>query len=137
MESNFPYLLAADLLLFMHVLFVAFVIFGLVLILAGKLLGWAWVRNPFFRVAHLVAIGVVTLQSWLGIICPLTTWEMQLRERAGDITYSGTFISHWLAALLYYRAPEWVFAVCYTLFALAVIASWILVRPRRFDEKRL
>ncbi|NNE35497.1 MAG: DUF2784 family protein, partial [Rhodothermales bacterium] len=70
-------------MLFAHVLFVAFVIFGLVLILAGKLRAWSWVRNPWFRLAHLAGIAVVVLQSWLGAICPLTKWEVALREKAG------------------------------------------------------
>lgn len=135
MESGFLFLLAADLLLLSHVLFVVFVIFGLVLILVGKLADWAWVRNRRFRVAHLAAIGIVVLQSWLGVVCPLTAWEMALRERAGEVAYSGTFISHWLETLLYYQAPAWVFAVCYTLFGLVVAASWIWVRPRRFSER--
>jgi len=135
MESGFLFVLAADVLLFGHVLFVAFVIIGLALILIGKPLDWAWVRNPWFRLAHLAAICVVVLQSWLGIICPLTEWEMALRERGGEVTYSGTFISHWLDALLYYQAPAWVFAVCYTVFATAVIASWFWVRPRPFTNQ--
>ena len=100
-------LLGADLLLALHVLFVAFVIFGLVLILLGRLRNWSWVRNPYFRIAHLVAIGVVVIQSWIGVICPLTTWEMALRERAGDAVYTGSFIANWLEQLLYYRAPAW------------------------------
>jgi hypothetical protein len=127
-------LLAADALLFGHVLFVTFVVLGLVLIFAGKFRNWGWVRNPGFRITHLAAIGVVTLQSWFGMICPLTTWEMALRERAGDATYSGAFISHWLDAILYYQAPAWVFAVCYTVFAGIVVASWFWVRPRRFGS---
>ena len=134
MDSGALFLLAADVLLFSHLLFVAFVIFGLVLIAVGKVLDWSWVRNPWFRVVHLVAIAVVVLQSWLGVICPLTTWEMALRERAGDAIYTGSFISHWLESLLYYRAPAWVFVVCYTAFAAIVVASWFLVPPRRFKE---
>jgi len=131
MESGFFYLLAADLLLCGHVLFVAFVVFGLVLILIGKVFAWDWVRNTWFRFAHLAAIGIVVLQSWVGVICPLTTWELALRERAGDVVYSGSFISHWLESILYFRAPAWVFSVCYTAFAAAVVASWYWVRPRR------
>jgi hypothetical protein len=134
METGFFYLLAADLLLIGHVLFVAFVVFGLVLILIGKLLAWAWVRNPWFRLAHLAAIGIVALQSWLGVICPLTTLEMSLRERANDVVYSGSFISHWLESLLYYQAPVWVFTVCYTGFAALVVISWFWIRPRRFNR---
>jgi len=135
MESDFLFLLAADLLLFVHVLFVAFVVFGLGLILVGKLRDWGWVRNPWFRVAHLAAIGIVVSQSWIGMICPLTSWEMALRERGGDAVYSGSFIAHWLDSLLYYQAPAWVFAICYTTFAAIVVASWYWVRPRRFLEK--
>jgi len=134
LKSGYLFVLAADALLFAHVLFVAFVVVGLVLILIGKLRAWAWVRNPWFRIAHLAAIGVVTVQSWFGVVCPLTTWEMLLRERAGEAAYSGTFISHWLEALLYYRAPAWVFAVCYTAFAAAVVVSWLWVRPRPFKR---
>ncbi|MDH3747709.1 MAG: DUF2784 domain-containing protein [Gammaproteobacteria bacterium] len=134
MEHDFAFLLAADLLLFGHVSFVAFVVFGLVLIFVGKFRDWDWVRNPWFRIAHLAAIGIVVLQSWIGVICPLTTWEMALRERAGEVAYSGSFISHWLEALLYYRAPAWVFTVCYTVFAAIVIVSWYWVRPRPFKK---
>jgi hypothetical protein len=135
MDSRLLALLAADTLLVIHVLFVCFVIGGLLLILLGKPLRWAWVRNPWFRLVHLAAIGVVVAQSWLGMICPLTTWEMFFRERAGDAVYAGTFVSHWLEAILYYQAPPRVFAVSYTGFAAAVIASWIWVRPRSFAKQ--
>lgn len=134
MEYSAVYLLAADAILFVHVAFVAFVVFGLIFILVGKQCSWAWVRNPWFRYAHIASIGVVVLQSWLGAICPLTNWEMALREKAGDAIYSGAFIAHWLESILYYRAPEWIFIVTYTLFGLLVAASWYWVRPRRFVE---
>lgn len=132
MDSTAFYLYAADAILLLHVLFVVFIVLGLLLIFAGKVLAWHWVRNPWFRLLHLIAIAVVVIQSWLLIICPLTTFEMALRERAGDAGYSGTFISHWLETLLYYRAPPWVFIVCYTLFGGLVVLSWFYVRPRRF-----
>ena len=126
-----PYLLAADAVLLLHALFVVFVVVGLLLILAGKLRSWDWVRNWWFRVTHLAAIGVVVLQSWLGVVCPLTKLEMYFRSKAGGATYSGSFVSHWLEAILYYQAPAWVFAVCYTAFAIVVALSWVWVRPHR------
>jgi len=134
MEANQFYRLAADLLLVTHVLFVAFVVLGLAAVLMGKWLRWSWVRNPLFRIAHLAAIGVVVLQSWVGMICPLTTWEMALRERAGDAVYAGSFIANWLNKLLYYQAPAWVFAVCYTIFGTLVIVAWFWVRPRPLSK---
>ena len=138
MDTSTLYLLAADITLFLHTSFVAFVVIGLILIFVGNAFTWRWVRNPWFRWLHLLAILVVVLQSWLGVICPLTTLEMALRSRAGDIVYPGTFVSHWLEKILYYDAPAWLFAVCYTAFAALVVASWFWVRPRaiRKNSKR-
>ena len=95
--------LAADVILLLHVLFVGFVVLGLALIAAGGLFGWSWVRNPWFRLVHVVAIGIVVVQSWFGAICPLTIWEMALRSQAEGATYTGTFISYWLGRMLYYQ----------------------------------
>ncbi len=126
------YRIAADLVLLVHAAFVAFVVLGLVLILIGGARAWSWVRNPWFRAAHLAAIGVVVAQSWIGMLCPLTTLESMLRARAGEAGYTGGFVAHWVEAALYYRAPPWVFTLAYTAFAAAVVASWLRVRPRRF-----
>ncbi|MEM1113061.1 MAG: DUF2784 domain-containing protein [Pseudomonadota bacterium] len=122
-------LLLADLVLLLHVVFVAFVVLGLVAILLGGWLDWRWVRRRWFRALHLLGIGVVALQAWLGVICPLTTLEMALRQAAGAETYSGSFIQHWLQSLLYYSAPPWVFIAVYTAFGALVLASWFLVPP--------
>lgn len=131
MNERTWYLVAADAILLMHVIFVLFVVFGLVLIYAGRWRGWDWVHRFWFRVSHLAAIGFVVVQSWLGEICPLTIWEMNLRVRAGGAVYEGAFIGHWLQTLLYYDAPLWVFTLVYTGFGLLVLASWFWIPPRR------
>ena len=136
MNLEVLYLLAADAILLFHALFVAFVIMGLLLIFVGKFLSWSWVRSPWFRWAHLIGIEVVVIQAWLGVICPLTIWESALRSKAGDSVYTGSFIAHWLEALLYYRAPEWVFVAAYTTFGLLVGISWFWVRPRPFAKEK-
>lgn len=123
-------LLLADTILILHVLFVAFVVLGLFAVYAGYFLNWRWVRNRVFRIIHLCAVGYVVGQAWLGVVCPLTTWEMALRAEAGAATYSGSFIQYWLHSLLYFTLPEWVFVVVYTLFGSLVLASWFVVRPR-------
>ena len=127
------YVVAAEVLLVMHVLFVVFVVLGLILIFMGKILFWQWVKNPWFRIAHLLGVGVVVVQSWFGVICPLTIWEMNLRLKAGETVYEGSFITHWLREILYYQAPSWVFVVSYTIFGGLALASWFLVRPRAFS----
>lgn len=133
LQSSF-YLLLADLILIMHVLVAGFVVLGLVAIYLGFFLQWHWVRNRLFRLLHLAAIAIVVLQAWLGQICPLTLWEMALRQKAGGATYAGSFIQHWLQALLYYRAPDWVFTALYTGFGVLVLASWFIVRPYRHSK---
>ena len=124
------YVLLADVVLSVHVGFVVFVILGLVLTLLGGLRGWRWVRGLWFRLTHVAAIGVVVAEAWLGIVCPLTRWENQLRAAAGEAGYDGTFVSHWLRPFLYWDAPLWVFTAAYTAFFLLVVLSWVLVRPR-------
>ena len=131
MSLDTLYLLAADTILIVHVMFVAFVVLGLVAIYAGRFLSWSWVRNLWFRLAHLAAIVVVVLQAWAGMLCPLTVWETSLRRLAGGNAYEGSFIQHWLQKLLYYDAPWAVFVIAYTLFGVIVIASWFVVPPRR------
>ena len=125
-------LLAADTILYLHASVVAFNVIGLALIFVGKPAGWSWVRNPWFRSVHLAAIAFVVLQAWLGAICPLTALEMTLRAQAGDAVYTGSFVAHWLASILYIEAPPWVFTLAYTAFGALVVAGWFLVRPRPF-----
>jgi hypothetical protein len=130
------YSILADSILAIHTSFVLFVVLGLILIIIGGILRWRWVRNPWFRLAHLAAIGVVVLQTWFGKLCPLTTLEMHFRRKAGDAAYEGSFIAHWLETLIYYEAPWWVFVVAYTLFGAAVLAAMIFVRPRPLHRPR-
>ena len=126
------FLLAADGLLIIHALFIAFVVFGLILIIAGLVRGWRWVRNPWFRFIHLGAIGIVVIQAWLNVICPLTIWENNLREKAGEAIYAGSFIQHWLHDLIFYQAEAWVFTLSYTAFAALVVLVWYLAPPSSF-----
>ncbi len=135
MTGEVAYRLLADLLLLIHFLFVAFVVLGLVTVLIGGLARWGWVRGLWFRLAHLGAIAYVTVQAWLGHICPLTIWENRLRRAAGEAEYPGSFIAYWLEEALYYEAETWVFAVAYTAFGLLVLVSWWLVPPRWRRER--
>lgn len=121
----------ADLTLAMHAAYVLFVIGGQLLILVGWVGGWRWTRYPLFRLIHLIAIGFVMLEAWLGVTCPLTVLENILRMKSGSTMYERSFLSHWLERLIFYTAPEWVFTVIYTAFACLVVVTWLLYPPLR------
>lgn len=123
----------ADLVLILHLAVVLFVVGGLVAIVAGNLRKHRWplVNRLGFRLAHLAAIGVVAAQAWLGQTCPLTLLEDWLRRQAGQRGYGEQgFIADWLHRLLFYSAPDWVFALLYSGFGLLVLAAWWYFPPR-------
>lgn len=119
--------IAADALLVAHFVIAAFVAGGLPLVWLGAAARWRWVRNPWFRYLHLAAIGVIALEALLGIACPLTVWEDLLR---GSLQPQ-TFVGRWVQSLLYYNAPERLFTALYLVWALATLATLVLVRPRK------
>ena len=119
--------LVADALLVLHFAIVAFIVGGLILVWIGAAAGWGWVRNPWFRYAHLGAIVFVAGEAVLGYACPLTIWEDMLR---GGVRPE-SFIGRWVYRLLYYRAPQWVFTTAYALWAAASVVTLMLVPPRK------
>lgn len=124
--------LAADAILVVHFAFVTFVVGGLATIWLGAALGWRWVRNLAFRVAHLVAICFVAAEALVGVMCPLTVWEDALRGRASD----KGFIARWIHGVMFYELPGWVFTIAYIGFAAVVaLTFWLLppIKHRRLE----
>jgi hypothetical protein len=124
------YAFLADLIVALHVAYVGFVVVGQLAIVLGLALGWRWVRNPWFRVLHLVAIVIVGVEAAWGITCPLTRWENELRHLAGQPVAQGSFIGRLLHNLLFYNCDQWYFDVAHIGFALLVVATFILAPPR-------
>ena len=112
--------LLADVILIVHFLFVTFVVGGLALIWIGAAAGWQWVRNFWFRVAHLAAIVFVAGEALVGVWCPLTVWEDALRGVHGD----KSFVARWIHAALFYDLPAWVFTAAYFGFAALIAYTW-------------
>ena len=124
------YELAANLILFLHVSYISFVLFGLILTWLGIVLHWRWIRNRWFRGVHLALIAIVVFEAWLGIVCPLTTWENWFRVKSGQSVHDGDFIAIWLHDLIFLQAPPWVFTGAYTLFGLAVLGTLWAAPPK-------
>ena len=124
------YGLAADLMVVVHMLYVAYIVVGLGLIVAGLRRKWNWVRNPWFRLTHLLAILIVMYEIIVKAQCPLTVWEMQLRGLAGQAVNQSTFMDRVLSFILVADAPVWLVSSLYHAFGLAIVLLFVFAPPR-------
>ena len=128
---NTFYRFEADAILIFHALIVLFNVGALPIIWFGHFRDWRFVRNFSFRAIHLLLIGYVAAETVLGKICPLTTWEDQLRAKAGlDARYQDGCIAFWVHRLMFYDIDERFFTVGYVLFFTLVLATLLWIRPR-------
>jgi hypothetical protein len=124
------YSFLADLIVALHVGYVGYVVLGQLLIWLGLGLGWRWVRNPWFRVTHLLAIVLVGLEAMCQIDCPLTVWEGSLRRLAGQDVGEGSFVGRLLHNLIFYDFEPWVINLVHIAFAVLVMATFLAAPPR-------
>ena len=116
---------AADIILVIHLMFVLFVVGSLPLIWIGSWMRLSFVRNRYFRLAHLAAIAFVVGESLVGMMCPLTLLEDRLRGTASE----NGFVERWLHRIIFYDVPEGVLTVLYIVFALLVVITWRQIPP--------
>jgi len=130
MTNQDTYRLLADTMLVIHFAFVAFVIIGLLITWIGYFRRWSFVRNFYFRAAHILAMAIVLLESLFGVVCPLTTWEIQLRKLGGQTVYGEqTFMQYWIHKIMFFNLGSTTFIIIYAGFFTALVLSFIFVRP--------
>ena len=119
------YSIAADGVLLLHLAFILFAVLGGLLVL----------RHPSLLPVHLAAVLWGVGIEMVGWICPLTPLENFLREQGGETGYTGGFIEHYLALLLY---PEnltielrYVLGMSLVVVNLIIYGFVFLVRRRR------
>lgn len=123
------YAILADFVVIAHFAYVLFILLGALAIVVGWWRNWSWVRSLWFRAAHLLAMGIVAVQAWLGIVCPLTSLENDLRERAGQLAYPGAFIGYWVHELLFVDATPGMLTLAYAAFLVVVLLGWWFAPP--------
>ena len=99
----------ADAVLVLHGLFIVWVVFGGLAVIARPMLAWL----------HLPAAAWAVWISWSGSTCPLTPLEQSLRRAAGQAGYEGGFIEHYLTAAIY---PQGLTANVQIFFGAVVLA---------------
>ena len=130
--NNNIYLLAADAILVLHFAFVAFVVLGLMITWIGYFFRLKFIRNAKFRVCHICAMGIVLVESLIGMICPLTEWENRLRIKGGEgRIYEASFIKKWIHKIMFYEFSEQTFMVIYILFFALVFFTFWFIPPQR------
>jgi len=88
------YEIAADIVIVIHFLWIAFVILGFPVFL--------WLNSARWRLVHLAAVICMVLMQLTRSICPLTYLEVWLKsEGRGVEVYSGKFIIETLERLIY------------------------------------
>lgn len=118
----------ADIVVVLHLAFVAFVLLG----------GFLVTRWPRLFWVHLPAALWGAWIEFAGWVCPLTPVETWLRRRAGQTGYSGGFVEHYLLPLLYPEdagPPPWLLGTV-VLVINAVAYGWVVTRRMRVESRR-
>ena len=119
--------LIADIVLILHFGFVIFITSGFFMIPIGYRLNWKWITNRKLRLFHFGMMAFVTLETLLGINCPLTVIENSIRDVNQDIL----FVSYWIRQLIYWDVPKVVFLILYNLFLVWTLLLWKLCPPQK------
>ena len=101
----------ADIVLFFHFCIVVFITFGFVLIPIGYNFNWIWIKNKKLRLLHFGMMIFVTFETILGLSCPLTVLENNLR----GINENQLFLSRWITEVIYWDFPSRFFLILYCL----------------------
>jgi Protein of Unknown function (DUF2784) len=120
----------ADLMVAIHVAYVSYVVFGQIAIWIGWACGRQFVRNFWFRATHLLAIAIVAFEEVFDIRCPLSVWEAQLRELAGQDVNGETFLGRLFHSLLFHDFERWAFTATHLAVFGVVALTIVLCRPR-------
>jgi len=118
-----PYQILADSVVLVHLVFVAFAVFGGLLVLRWKRVVWV----------HVPAALWAALVEFAGWYCPLTPLENWLRARAGEAAYRAGFIEHYILPVLY---PAQLSAGVQMILGGAVVVVNILIYWRVYRARR-
>ncbi len=121
-------MMLARVTLYLHFLVVAFNIGGLIVIVAGKILAWAFTRVFWWRALHAASMALVALQASLGQYCFLTLTQIDF-ERAADGPVSSFWLDDWISAAVFWPLPLSLFVPLYLCGLGLTLWLWIWVRP--------
>jgi hypothetical protein len=124
---NILFDLAANALAVVHLAYFVFVVGGVVAIVVGSRRGVTWVRNPWFRIAHIAAIYVVLVEDVTGFPCPLNVLQWGARTAATGARETTAGVGGMLDYLLYHTISPLALDIMYWSFGvLVLVLLWIV-----------
>jgi hypothetical protein len=111
-------LVAADVVVAVHMAYLAYMVFGG--FLALRWFGWIW--------PHMISTVYSIYVTTTSFTCPVTRLEKWLLQQGGETPYEGSFIAQYLRGALY--PPQYETALWVSCMALAVV-SYVIVLTRR------
>ena len=115
----------SKIVLLFHFSIFLFITISFILIPLGYYKKWKWVKNKYFRLIHLILMGIIFIETILGFMCPLTILENFLRNNI-EINNKITQIIH---QIMYWDLPTYQFIILYLFSLLYLIFLWIFFKP--------
>ena len=125
------YRILADVIMVLHLAWIIFMLWGVVLTIRGFFYP-KFFERWLFRTIHLLGILFVGTLEILGKYCPLTLWENALRGHYNPETdYSGSFIIKYIEQLIYPDVSPLVVIIPTILIAAFTLAAFVLKPPAK------
>ena len=112
----------ADIVLSIHLAVILFVLSGFIFIPLASINGWTWFAGRRTRILHTLIMSIVTVETIVGVSCPLTWIENSLRE----FQRSSSFIGYWIQQAVYWDLPSQVFIFIYSVCLAWTVLMWKL-----------
>lgn len=110
------YKLAADFTVFIHFLWIIFLLFGAII---GR-------KFRAVKYLHIAGLGFAVIMQIFGWYCPLTHLEVWLRQRHEPLlTYRGSFLIHYVERIVYVELTP---GIIFVLTIILIVASVFLYR---------
>ncbi len=108
------YGILADIVVFVHFLWILFLIFG----------GLIGIRIRMVKTAHVAGLIFAAVIQVTGWYCPLTDLEVWLRSRqSAGAAYGGSFIIHYIEKIIYVQVPGGI--ILFLTILLCLFNGWL------------
>ncbi len=117
----------ADAVVIFHLAFVAFALFGGLLVIKWKRLAWI----------HIPSAAWAVIMEFTGMICPLTPLENYFRNKGGLSGYDTGFVEHYIMPILYPESLDSSLQIVLGILVIVVnagIYAWVFRQSKQKNQ---